>query len=208
MTTRTFVVIVSGLLSLGQAASASAQVRWGHDRVPQSGACFYEDRNFEGRYFCVGPGEDLPQLPNDMRDRISSMRVVGGNEVTVYQDRDMRGHSAHFVGDVPDLRREGWNDQISSIVVSMPGRSGAYGTSGVFGDRDRHGDRDRDRDRHGAWDAGRLPVWGAEAIPREGACFYEDRDFQGRSFCVPRGAAYTSLPEGFNDKISSIRVFG
>jgi hypothetical protein len=206
MTTRTLVVIVSGLLSLGQAAAASAQVRWGHDRVPQSGACFYEDRNFQGRYFCVAPGQDLRQMPNDMRDRISSMRMVGPNEVTVFQDNDMRGRSAHFAGDIPDLRREGWNDRISSIVVSLPGNGGVYGTSGVYrGDRDRYGDRERSRN---AWDPRGVPVWGNQGVPREGACFYEDRNFEGRYFCVPRGSAYTSLPGGFNDRISSIRVFG
>jgi len=51
-------------------------------------------------------------------------------------------------------------------------------------------------------------VWGNQRPPREGACFYEDANFHGKSFCVPRGATYTSLPSGFNDRISSIRVFG
>jgi hypothetical protein len=205
MTTRTLVVIVSGLLSLGQAAAASAQVRWGRERVPQSGACFYEDRAFQGRYFCVAPGQDLRQMPNDMRDRVSSIRVVGPNEVTVFQDNDMRGRSARFAGDVPDLRRDGWNDRISSIVVSIAGNGGAYGTSGVYrGDRGRYDDRDR----YGAWDPRSVPIWGNQAVPREGACFYEDRNFSGRYFCIPRGGAYTSLPSGFNDRISSIRVFG
>jgi len=201
MTTRTLVVIVSGLLSLGQAVAASAQVRWGRERVPQSGACFYEDRGFQGRYFCVAPGQDLRQMPNDMRDRISSIRVVGPNEVTVFQDDDMRGRSARFVG------RDGWNDRISSIVVSIAGDRGAYGAPGVYRD-DRGRSDDRDRGRYGVWDPRGMPIWGNQAVPREGACFYEDRDFAGRYFCIPRGAAYTSLPSGFNDRISSIRVFG
>jgi hypothetical protein len=45
-------------------------------------------------------------------------------------------------------------------------------------------------------------------MPREGACFYEDKDFRGMYFCAPRGATYASLPRGFNDRISSVRVFG
>ena len=215
MSTHKLIAFAVGIFSLLPAVDAAAQPRWGREQVPQAGACFYEDKNFEGRYFCVGPGDDLRQVPSDMRHRISSMRVVGPNEVTVFKDDNMRGRSARFAGDIPDLRREGWNDQISSIVVTGAGRFGAYGTSGrdepAYGDRDdrdRDRDGDRDRDRNRAWDAGRLPVWGSEAIPREGACFYEDRDFHGRYFCVPRGAAYTSLPSGFNDRISSIRVFG
>jgi Peptidase inhibitor family I36 len=208
MSTRNIVIAMIGALSLFRAADATAQPRWGREQVPQAGACFYENANYEGRYFCIAPGEDLRQVPDDMRNRISSMRVVGQHEVTVFRDNDMRGRSAHFVGDVPDLRREGWNDQISSIVISRPGNYGAYGTSGRDRD-DRYVDRDdRRRDADRAWDAGRVPVWGNAALPREGACFYEDRDFHGRYFCVPRGAAYTSLPSGFNDRISSIRVFG
>ena len=31
--------------------------------------------------------------------------------------------------------------------------------------------------------------------------------FKGDYFCMPRGASYATVPEEFNDKISSIRVF-
>ena len=55
--------------------------------------------------------------------------------------------------------------------------------------------------------ADRAPVWGNARVPQEGACFYQDRDFRGQYFCVPRGGTYTSLPRGFNDRISSVRVF-
>jgi len=191
MSTSKLVIAMIGAFSLFHPAGATAQPRWGHERFPQAGACFYEDKNFEGRYFCVAPGEDVRQVPSDMRGRISSVRMVGPHEVTVFKDGDMRGRSAHFAGDIPDLRREGWNDQISSIVVAAAGRP--YGTSGHGG--------------YGAYPEGRVPIWGSEAVPREGACFYEDRDFHGRYFCVTRGAAYTSLPNGFNDRISSVRVF-
>ncbi|WIJ26295.1 SH3 domain-containing protein [Devosia sp. RR2S18] len=38
-------------------------------------------------------------------------------------------------------------------------------------------------------------------------CFYEDWDYQGSSFCVRPGQRYSQL-NNFNDRISSIRVFG
>ena len=67
------------------------------------------------------------------------------------------------------------------------------------------GQANRDR----GWAGNRAPAWGRnQAMPREGACFYEDSDFRGQYFCAPRGATYTSLPRGFNDRISSVRVFG
>ena len=45
-------------------------------------------------------------------------------------------------------------------------------------------------------------------MTRNGACFFEDSGFRGRYFCVDRGDSYSSLPPGFNDRISSVRVFG
>jgi hypothetical protein len=180
MISRKGIICVIGLLCLFRAGVASAQPRWGRERVPQSGACFYEDRNFRGQYFCVRPGERLDSLPAGMGDQISSLRIIGSSELTVYRDRNLRGRSARFIDDVRDLKREGWNDQISSIAVGR----GA-----------------------GGWRGNRPPVWGNQPLPREGACFYREANFRGQYFCVPRGATYTALPRGFNDGISSIRVF-
>lgn len=200
--TRNFIVLLIGAFSLLPAVDAAAQPRWGRDRMPQAGACFFENKNFEGRYFCVRPGEDLRTLPNGMSDRISSIRLLGASEVTVFRDRDMHGRSARFISDERDLRRESWNDQISSIAVGPRGNYGRYG-----GGYENPG-RGRDHDRDDAWRNDRAPIWGREAMPREGACFYEDAHYRGQYFCVPRGGTYLSLPRGFNDRISSIRVFG
>jgi hypothetical protein len=183
MFNRKLVVGAIALFCLFRAEAASAQPRWGRERVPQAGACFYEDTNFRGRYFCVRPGDRLDSLPAGMGDKISSMRLLGPAEVTVFRDKEWRGRSGRFIGDVRNLKREGWNDQISSVDV----RGGAIAR----------------------WRNDRAPVWGRnEPMPREGACFYEDTGFKGQYFCAPRGATYTALPRGFNDKISSIRVFG
>ena len=173
--------LTSAGVSIDRAYGADpGQKRWGSERMPQAGVCFFEDTSFQGRYFCIDRGEDLAQLPRDMNDRISSLRIIGNVEVMVFKDVGFSGPSGRFFGDVRDLRREGWNDQISSIRVSNPSV---------------------------AWDRGRFPEWGRQAVPREGACFYRDVDFRGDYFCVPRGASYAMVPPGFNDQISSIRVF-
>ena len=199
---RTAIVGALGLLSVLLSAPASAQPRWGRERVPTQGACFYEDVNFRGNYFCVRQGDRLPSLPSGMGDKISSVRVFGSSEVTVFRDAGMRGRSARFIDDVRNLKGEGWNDQISSMDVTS-GRD--------YSDFGRNGNgrgRARGRDR-GGWAGDRTPVWGRnESMPREGACFYEDANFRGQYFCVPRGATFTALPRGFNDRISSVRVFG
>ena len=43
--------------------------------------------------------------------------------------------------------------------------------------------------------------------PRDGACFFTSANFSGDYFCQPRGTVM-NVPNGFNDKISSIQVYG
>lgn len=182
MVSRTSACVIA-LSCLSLAPAASAQPAWGRERPPEIGACFYEDRSLRGRYFCVGPDERLQSLPDGVAGAIVSVRVVGSAVVTVFRDAGLRGRSARFLASVQDLKREGWNDQIASLLV--------------------------ERTPAGQWRAGQLPSWSrSQSLPREGACFYQNADFQGDYFCVPRGAAYPTLPRGINEQISSIRVFG
>jgi hypothetical protein len=43
--------------------------------------------------------------------------------------------------------------------------------------------------------------------PHDGACFFTNGNFSGDYFCQARGTAL-NVPSGFNDKISSIQVYG
>jgi hypothetical protein len=52
------------------------------------------------------------------------------------------------------------------------------------------------------------PKWGHPQVPRAGACFYKETGFAGDYFCISSGRSYNVLPDGLNDRISSIRVFG
>ena len=49
--------------------------RWGRERFPDSGACFFRDVEFRGDYFCVRAGDDVGRMPEGMNDAISSIRV-------------------------------------------------------------------------------------------------------------------------------------
>src|SRR5262249_40457624 len=128
MAKRTTIVAGAGALALALASDVTAQ-RWGAERPPRDGACFYEDRDFRGDDFCARTDEDFDSLPPGMNDRISSVRVFGRTEVTVYSDSRFRGRSARFDYDVRNLRAETWNDRISSLRV-----------------RESRGGRGRDRD--------------------------------------------------------------
>jgi hypothetical protein len=208
---------MTGLFSLVMlfvAQAASAQPRWGRDRMPQTGACFFEDTNYRGRYFCVPRGDDLTSIPSGMGDKISSIRLLGAGDVIVFRDSNMRGRSAEFSRDVADLRRTGWNDQFSSIDVGgRNNRNVGFGNNGNGNGGYRNGNGAYRNGNDGYGNNGgfraNLPVWGRnEQMPRNGACFYEDVNFGGRYFCLQRGASYESLPSGFNDRISSVRLFG
>ena len=165
-------VLASCALLLGS-ADAGAQI-WGRSATPQNGVCFYENINFTGQSFCTDTNTATPMI--SMNDRISSIRVFGNAAVTVYQDRDFQGRSRTFAADVNDLRRDGWNDSITSIRV-------------------RNGNAVANR-------------FGRGAIPANGACFYENPDFGGQYFCSRQGETVEMVPEGTNDRISSIRLLG
>jgi len=116
---------------------------WGSGPSPGSGACFYENPNFGGQYFCANLGAYTPEMPPGTNDEVSSIRLFGNASVTVYQDARAEGRSQRFDADVRDLRNVGWNDLISSFRVTTRGggQGGGSGNRGgtsiglrVFGD--------------------------------------------------------------------------
>jgi hypothetical protein len=50
--------------------------------------------------------------------------------------------------------------------------------------------------------------WGNGSVPRNGACFYTDSDYRGERFCLNSNERVSSVGGHYNDRISSIRIFG
>jgi len=125
------VLLVAVVVLMAVPSRAMAQ-RWGRERFPQAGVCFFKDPNFNGEYFCVRAGDELSQMPGDMNDKISSIRVFGRAEVVVFKDVRFEGRSARFDADMRNLRDDGWNDIISSLRVRELGRDG-FGRGVGFG---------------------------------------------------------------------------
>ena len=188
---------------------ALAQQSWGRPHEPGSGACFYKDSGFRGEYFCLKDGERWPSMPPGFNDRISSIRVFGGARLRIFNDANFGGISGLINHDVFDLRSyrlpeypdKNWNDRISSIAVFRE-----------HDEWERH-----DRDQAQQFNPGQAPYQGQPPYPGPdsrndfhgvGACFYLDGDFRGEHFCLKEGDRSPVLPPGFNDRISSIRVFG
>jgi len=128
--------LVACIAAVAASVTLSAQ-RWGRDQIPGSGACFYEDADFKGDYFCVASGGEVAVLSEDTNDKISSIRVLGGVEVTVFSDARFNGNSTRYAGEVRDLAADGWDDKISSLRVGAPRRTmaGAMASPGADVDR-------------------------------------------------------------------------
>ena len=201
--------LITVLLVCAASFPALAQYQWGRPRTPQSGACFYRDSGFRGDYFCLRDGERWPSMPPGFRDTISSIRVFGGARLRIFNDNNFNGISALIDRDVFDLNAfrlpqdpgRSWNDRISSIAV--------------FRDHDDWERRDHDRGPapypNQPFYPNQPPYQGPpsrQGPPNVGACFYMDAGFRGASFCMNAGDRMPDLPPGFNDTISSIRIFG
>jgi len=128
---KTIGILMAGAI-LAHASIASAQ-RWGRGATPRSGACFYEDINFGGRYFCSSVGNTVSAVPQGMNDRISSVRLFGNSTVTLYRDVNLRGPAKIVSSDVSDLRGFGFNDRLSSFSVGNGGYYGSNGNQGYYG---------------------------------------------------------------------------
>jgi len=92
------------------------RLEWGHAAQPREGACFYEDNNFKGRYFCVQRGGEYAALGGEFNRAIRSIRVFNGASVRIFLDRDFRGRTADVNHDVSDLHGI-WRDNIESVRV-------------------------------------------------------------------------------------------
>lgn len=160
--------VVAALTFAATAQTASAQ-QWGRGAQPNAGACFYEDINFNGRYFCTRAGEAAERVPSRLNDEISSVRVFGNAEVLVFKDGSMRGDARRFTNSVSDLRRAGFNDRLTSFVVQPRGYAGrgygggyddarygnggyGYGNGGYYDPRGGNGRYDDGRVGNGRYD--------------------------------------------------------
>ncbi|HET8667962.1 MAG TPA: hypothetical protein VFM10_08280, partial [Terriglobales bacterium] len=220
MMKRSFELFVTSVLLLMLATAGQALAQWrapNQGTTPRDGACFYLDGGYSNQSFCLSAGQSMNRLPAGFNDQITSIRIFGRASVTVFEDSDFHGPSQMFDQSQQDLRyvrkaddqSRVWSDRISSVRVDAYQGGSDRADRGWNGDRGRGWGRDRDRDdNRGNNGYGRGPVWGRGPQPRQGACFFRDSNFRGDYFCVARGESIRSLPPGFNDRISSVRVFG
>jgi hypothetical protein len=155
--TATTIAIACAVVLIG---AGSARAQWGRESHPSRGACFYENANYQGRYFCAAVGRDASTVPIGSNDQISSIRIYGSAEVVVFKDSSFRGDKRRFTSSMSNLSWIGWGDKISSYRIedrredSYSGWGGAYGGGGWGGGDRSHGD-----DWGGAYGGGSRNNW-------------------------------------------------
>jgi hypothetical protein len=178
-------LLVLGLMQILSPQLEAQNRNRDRNNEPREGVCFYMDAYYRGEMFCANNGDNQRNVGYRYNDRISSIRIFGRAEATVYNDENFGGERRTFSQDVPNLGN--WNDRITSFQVAGGRQYGGQFDGqggGRFGGRGRGGE------------------------PRDGACFYMDGGNRGDSFCMDAGESMRNLGDRFNDRISSIRIFG
>lgn len=209
---------LAALIALAGFVSNEVLAQGGRDEV-----CVYEHAGYGGWERCFGVGEDIRDLGN-LRNSISSVRVRGRAEITLYEHPNFDGREVSIDSSVTDLRQIArfWNDETDSLRV---GRAG-------FGGRPSRQERREDRvcvyqhvnyqGNSVCWDSGeeildlREVGWndGISSVRTFGGtrvAFYEHADFDGQRLIVDRDIPdLTQVRAGrnsnWNDRISSVRV--
>jgi hypothetical protein len=161
-----------GLAALAPFA-ADAQDRSERDQV-----CVYEHAGYGGWEQCFGVGDEIADM-GDRRDQVSSIRIRGRAEITLYEHPSFQGNRVDVSSSVPDVRQwsRNWNDETDGLRVSR---------SGFRESRSNREQRGEDR-----------------------VCVYQHANYQGKSQCWDAGDKIRDLSRvGWNDSISSIRTFG
>jgi hypothetical protein len=193
------------------------------DQYRRGGACFFKDIDFGGEKFCVRPGERVAMVPPGFNDRISSIRIFGRTEITVYQGRDFQEPSLRLREDVANLQTyqiqpgHSWNDRVSSIEVVSMRNQGDWDRDGACFFKDENfrgekfcvekGDRVDQVPREFSDRISSVRLYGRATVT-----VFQDAGFRGprleirndvenlQSFQVNPGHSW-------NDRISSIRVY-
>ena len=93
------------------------------------GITVFEDRNFRGD--AATYQNNMPSLPSRFNNRISSIRVGGGEQWQICDQANYRGQCVTVSGEESDLGRNDWDNRISSMR-RLSGGGGGWGGGGTM----------------------------------------------------------------------------
>lgn len=86
-----------------------------------SGVRFFQHSDYQGEASYLGVGSyDVSDLiaRGVLNDWVSSIQIPSGYTVTIYEHGGFGGNSASYTSDVTFWHGDGWNDQVSSVVIT------------------------------------------------------------------------------------------
>jgi hypothetical protein len=161
-------------------ARAQFGPNWSSATPPENGACFYEKPEFKGEYFCLDADTAWNELNKTFNHKVSSVRVIGKANVRAYTSPDFHGKQVLINDRTPDLKK---------VVVDGVKWNDKMASVQVISAPDRVAQR-----RH--------------VRPKNGVCFYTEREYEGHEMCLDAGATVAKLAPEFDRKIASLRTYG
>lgn len=121
-----------GLAHTSHADGVLGRAQYTDVSVQNGIVCFYENINFQGNYFCTS--STLANISAQLNEKISSVRLLGGHKVTIYENTNQGGISVILTADTPDLAIHGLDNAVSSyrldgdtdVIPNLPAFCAAY----------------------------------------------------------------------------------
>lgn len=122
--------ILSSLAVVAFVAALSTEIMGQDERMMGGGPgiTVFEDRNFRGD--AATYQTNVSNLPSRFNNRISSIRVGPGEQWQVCDQSNYRGQCVTISGEESDLRRNDWDNRISSLRRLSGGGGGGWGGGG------------------------------------------------------------------------------
>jgi hypothetical protein len=79
-------------------------------------ACIYQHHNYGGKSRCFDAGAEVSNVGKDWNDEMTSIRIEGPVNVTIFEHSNWGGRNANYTSSTPNVGK-GWNDKLTGIKV-------------------------------------------------------------------------------------------
>jgi hypothetical protein len=180
---------------------------------------YWDIREVEGGYWFIRPGMtggalECMSVANSTPARATPFTGTPSQQWRITAGKDGNALITNRLGKTLDIPNGTDREGARVNTYEINGEANQRFKFRRIGDMPRYdGDRDRDRDqnRDRRWDAysGRFDerdhMW---KLDGDGVCFYRERGYMGRAFCVRAGEDIARLPDQWVGVFQSVKFFG